>query len=123
VLTTKILKAVSNNNNQGPEIMPLLSLNLFSAMLQLLLIWPRPSTLLTDFHFIVSLFYQATVSQILLNYYLDKEKITSDDDKAFAATVKGLVTSLSKNVQVASKIVVPATQLERIQEIEKRFTD
>jgi len=85
-------------------------------MLQLLLIWPRPSHLLTDFHFIVSLFYQALISQVLLHYFLDKAKITTDEDKTFVANLKGFVTGLSKNVQVKS-LVIPPSHLENIKDL------
>lgn len=45
---------------------------MFSILIQSLMVWPRPSTLIKDFYYLVNLLYRALFMQILLHYVFDR---------------------------------------------------
>ena len=76
-----------------------MSLDLFSALLQLILIWPRPVTIKTDFVYLTQMLYQAALSQVVLEIYYGKVNV-SDEEKA---SVK---SGVEKGTKIECKIMV-----------------
>jgi hypothetical protein len=67
---------------------PLLSLDLFSALLQIILIWPRPVTIMTDFVYLSQLFFQASISQIVLEIYYGKVEFSAEFKEAVKKAIE-----------------------------------
>ena len=127
----KKLQATLNPQSQSSDDMlpPLMSLEMFSVLLQLIFIWPRPSTLMQDFYYMVNLTFRGLLTQVFLHYSLDQVSVRADNNlrnsqieivaDSFTQQVKSNIINLTSTIKnlTIQQLAIPTDHLHYMKSV------